>query len=673
MSAAKDFINGLDIAKLDEKTQKLVRDLVKSEEYKHIAVSDDMFEFEKTKAIVQAEFPDAVKGYVPPTKEELKKQTPSTKVKSTVATVTDEEVEVESDTTELQKKVDNLEERLELVKEMSSEDKKNESLKERVELVKEMLLEAKEQLTEAKKTKKKVSKKELGGIYFKESIEPISDRLIEVRVPNSEKIVYIGKQKHDALQHINLSWQESLPLLLVAYNICPEYGTLEFLKMAKAADMLYEYAANINDNYFELNIIKSVIRASSNSEADVDVLFRVAALADKYNEAVDDESVLNMELQAKPFLFSKSQTEQTISSPVESGLTFEELLDGIALSKEDADKHGLTKDDLKYATGGVVGSKVFGKVGSDFKANVWEKPAIDNDPKKPDVTIYKDTENELKEYVEGLFDDGFQDAELFEKRKGKYHNFSSWSNLNEKQVAEQGGELEGSWIGKSVKLKTNSGGYNHYVVNKYNKGIYNLKGLNGIDDLFANTKELETRFEGDVMADGGSVVRANNSKLLKYANFEDDWHINLLKLNPNRNQDGLKYKNKKEYSVVRINNKGSQEVFEFETLEKAESKFTELVNLSKNYSNLIKEGTTNNYAKGGSVVLVDTELEEWVSLDKKSPKITSKQKEWYESTLDKLMDKYDLSDEEGSLGADLAAILKKQKSDAKKNTFKSKK
>ena len=46
------------------------------------------------------------------------------------------------------------------------------------------------------------------------------------------------------------------------------------------------------------------------------------------------------------------------------------------------------------------------------------------------------------------------------------------------------------------------------------------------------------------VAANGSIIRADKSSLLKYVNFEDNWHINLLKLNPIRNQNGLKYKNK---------------------------------------------------------------------------------------------------------------------------------
>ena len=97
------------------------------------------------------------------------------------------------------------------------------------------------------------------------------------------------------------------------------------------------------------------------------------------------------------------------------------------------------------------------------------------------------------------------------------------------------------------------------------------------------------------VAANGSIIRADKSSLLKYVNFEDNWHINLLKLNPNRNQNGLKYKNNNKYAVSRTSDKGKRKVYEFETLQKAENKFNDLVAESKTFSNVIKEGVTANY------------------------------------------------------------------------------
>lgn len=98
----------------------------------------------------------------------------------------------------------------------------------------------------------------------------------------------------------------------------------------------------------------------------------------------------------------------------------------------------------------------------------------------------------------------------------------------------------------------------------------------------------------------GSTVRANKSALLQFANFEDNWHINLVKLNPYKNQDGLLYKGGNKYAAIRTSDKGYQQVFEFKTLEQAENKFNKLVMESKKYSPISKEGKVErNYAKGG--------------------------------------------------------------------------
>jgi hypothetical protein len=101
----------------------------------------------------------------------------------------------------------------------------------------------------------------------------------------------------------------------------------------------------------------------------------------------------------------------------------------------------------------------------------------------------------------------------------------------------------------------------------------------------------------------GSTLRASNSPVLEFVNFEDDWHINLLKLNPNRNQQsGLLYKGGNKYAVIRISNKGKQELFEFKTLEQAEDKFDKLVTQSTTFSPISTRGKIEgNYANGGGV------------------------------------------------------------------------
>jgi hypothetical protein len=100
----------------------------------------------------------------------------------------------------------------------------------------------------------------------------------------------------------------------------------------------------------------------------------------------------------------------------------------------------------------------------------------------------------------------------------------------------------------------------------------------------------------------GSTLRASKSPLLEFTKFEDNWVINLVKLNPNRNQKGLLYKGENKYAVVRNSDKGKQEIFEFKTLEQAEDKFDKLVIQSTTYSPISKRGKIEgNYADGGGI------------------------------------------------------------------------
>lgn len=124
---------------------------------------------------------------------------------------------------------------------------------------------------------------------------------------------------------------------------------------------------------------------------------------------------------------------------------------------------------------------------------------------------------------------------------------------------------------------------------EYSKEKSEENGEETFVDSDGNEREYKSKY-----AANGSTIRADNSALLKYVNFEDNWHINLLELNTNRNQNGLKYKRNK-YAVSRTSDKGKRKVYEFETLEKAENKFNDLVTESKTFSNVEKEGTTTNY------------------------------------------------------------------------------
>ena len=101
---------------------------------------------------------------------------------------------------------------------------------------------------------------------------------------------------------------------------------------------------------------------------------------------------------------------------------------------------------------------------------------------------------------------------------------------------------------------------------------------------------------------GGSVRRTNISPLLRYTNFEDGWIFNLVKLNPFRNQDGLKYKGNYKYGISRQGPGKNQEVWQYATLEEANKKYDELIELGKTYSKIKTKGNiSKNYAKGGTI------------------------------------------------------------------------
>jgi len=102
-----------------------------------------------------------------------------------------------------------------------------------------------------------------------------------------------------------------------------------------------------------------------------------------------------------------------------------------------------------------------------------------------------------------------------------------------------------------------------------------------------------------VMAKGGgleieSIKRINNSPLLKYANFEDNSHINLIRL--------IKpYKSGYSFGISMSSQESGQRVRLFKTLEEAESRFEELIGEAKKESKIRSMGKTDNYAKGGEI------------------------------------------------------------------------
>ena len=150
---------------------------------------------------------------------------------------------------------------------------------------------------------------------------------------------------------------------------------------------------------------------------------------------------------------------------------------------------------------------------------------------------------------------------------------------------------------------------------KVGKQVKTIKGLTEDEDrkitdemLKKNNQQVSVNINYSISKDpnyyakGGSIRRTNNSPLLRYTNYEDGWRLNLLELNPLRNQDGLKYKGNYKYGISRQGPGTKQEVWQFETLKEADKKYDELVYFSKTYSKIEKKGKIEaNYAKGGEV------------------------------------------------------------------------
>lgn len=173
-------------------------------------------------------------------------------------------------------------------------------------------------------------------------------------------------------------------------------------------------------------------------------------------------------------------------------------------------------------------------------------------------------------------------------RKGRangtvyYENRPNRSDVSQARQLEKGGstyadsefgKLEREWNETGIKPK----GYNKAKADWQSKG-------------------------GSTYAKGGSLKRSNNSPLLRYVNFEDGWHINLKKLKSSMNQNGKPYKGNNKYGISRQGRGQEQEIWEFKTLNEADTKFNELVELGKTYSNVEKQGEVKgNYARGGSL------------------------------------------------------------------------
>ena len=122
-------------------------------------------------------------------------------------------------------------------------------------------------------------------------------------------------------------------------------------------------------------------------------------------------------------------------------------------------------------------------------------------------------------------------------------------------------------------------------------------------------EDYNLEYRGVKYEKGGSIRRTNNSSLLRYTNFEDGWIFNLVKLNPFRNNDGLRYKGNVKYGISRSGPGKKQEIWQFENLKEANKKYDELVELGKTYSKIERQGKIeSNYAKGGAI---DVKIKDW--------------------------------------------------------------
>lgn len=121
--------------------------------------------------------------------------------------------------------------------------------------------------------------------------------------------------------------------------------------------------------------------------------------------------------------------------------------------------------------------------------------------------------------------------------------------------------------------------------------------------VFVDKNDFATRYTlTDLYAEGGNTsnsktkynFRANNSPLIKYANFVDGSHINLVRLiKPYANGDAY---------VIGISNlKDGQKTSGFKTLAKAEAKFDILVKEKQQNVGLRNGDRTQNYEQGGNL------------------------------------------------------------------------
>ena len=274
--------------------------------------------------------------------------------------------------------------------------------------------------------------------------------------------------------------------------------------------------------------------------------------------------------------------------------------------KDSKDK--LIKESKSFAKGGSLGKDLSGNYTStdDF---VNEHALIDLAKEKfgDDWESGGDYDYDVEEikllsgadYKIIYVDSERQNRDKFEEAKQKYFPKMK-RNTNDGDIfvvrsMEKGGETEeDTWTDNEMQDLLEDIGYeiddDNLGENAINEGFYWDSDTN----VWKNKNQS--------FAKGGSLRRTNNSPLLRYTNFEDGWLLNLLKLIPSRNQDGLRYKGNYKYGISRQGPGTKQEVCQFETLKEADKKYDELVDFSKTYSKIEKKGKVkSNYAKGGDL------------------------------------------------------------------------
>ncbi len=248
--------------------------------------------------------------------------------------------------------------------------------------------------------------------------------------------------------------------------------------------------------------------------------------------------------------------------------------------------------------GEVVGSSDTFRGASMIEKRLEKKGAFDGVDtygiKDTDDYFYRRKDNK---YAEGGFikDNywGIDKGEYDELIEEKQLDLGKWFLYYNEAMKEWEATMDGNYTHTFKSLNDLMERKNEIDLYEYDEELTEEYG----EEVITNTKGEIRKY-----AKGGSVRRTNISPLLRYTNFEDGWVFNLVKLNPLRNQDGLKYKGNYKYGISRQGPGKNQEVWQYATLEEANKKYDELIELGKTYSKIKTKGNiSKNYAKGGTI------------------------------------------------------------------------